>query len=58
MIVEKTIAYASNGKIKCNKLIGIKTSDLDNLLAETAAYLNIIHPDYGKLAARVAVTKW
>jgi hypothetical protein len=25
-------------------------------LAETAAYLNILHPDYGKLAARVAVT--
>jgi ribonucleoside-diphosphate reductase subunit M1 len=27
------------------------------LLAETAAYLNILHPDYGRLAARVAVTK-
>lgn len=27
------------------------------MLAETAAYLNILHPDYGKLAARVAVTK-
>jgi hypothetical protein len=26
-------------------------------LAETAAYLNILHPDYGKLASRVAVTK-
>ena len=25
-------------------------------MAETAAYLNILHPDYGKLAARVAVT--
>lgn len=36
---------------------GIKTTELDNLLAETAAYLNILHPDYGKLAARVAVTK-
>ena len=31
--------------------------DSDNLLAETIAYLNILHPDYGKLAARVAVTK-
>ncbi len=38
-------------------LLGIKTTELDNLLAETAAYLNILHPDYGKLAARVAVTK-
>ena len=37
--------------------IGIKTTELDNLLAETIAYLNILHPDYGKLAARVAVTK-
>ena len=37
--------------------IGIKTTDLDNLIAETAAYLNILHPDYGKLASRVAVTK-
>jgi ABC-type transporter Mla subunit MlaD len=27
------------------------------LLAETAAYLNILHPDFGKLASRVAVTK-
>ncbi len=37
-------------------LLGIKSIELDNLLAETAAYLNILHPDYGKLAARVAVT--
>jgi len=34
----------------------IKTTDLDNLIAETAAYLNILHPDYGRLAARVSVT--
>ena len=26
-------------------------------MAETIAYLNILHPDYGKLAARVAVSK-
>lgn len=37
--------------------IGIKTLELDNLIAETSAYLNILHPDYGKLAARVAVTQ-
>ena len=37
--------------------VGIKTFELDNLMAETAAYLNILHPDYGKLGARVAVTK-
>ena len=32
------------------------TLELDNLLAETAAYLNMVHPDCGKLAARIAVT--
>ena len=26
-------------------------------MAETAAYLNILHPDFGKLGARIAVTK-
>jgi|LauGreDrversion4_2_1035121.scaffolds.fasta_scaffold358538_1 ribonucleoside-diphosphate reductase alpha chain len=30
---------------------------MDNLIAETAAYLNILHPDFGKLASRIAVTK-
>lgn len=30
---------------------------MDNLIAETAAYLNILHPDFGKLASRVVVTK-
>jgi ribonucleoside-diphosphate reductase alpha subunit len=35
---------------------GIKTTDLDNLAAETAAYMNIIHPDYSLLAARIAVS--
>jgi ribonucleoside-diphosphate reductase subunit M1 len=36
---------------------GIQTVDLDNLLAETTAYLTPLHPDYSRLAARVAVTK-
>jgi ribonucleoside-diphosphate reductase alpha subunit len=35
---------------------GVNTSDLDNLAAETCAYMNIVHPDYSKLAARIAVT--
>ena len=26
-------------------------------MAETSAYLNILHPDFGKLASRIAVTK-
>ena len=29
---------------------------MDDLLAETAAYLNMLHPDNGKLAARIVVT--
>mmetsp|Transcript_34447 Transcript_34447/g.60426 ORF Transcript_34447/g.60426 Transcript_34447/m.60426 type:complete len:806 (-) Transcript_34447:31-2448(-) len=35
---------------------GVNTSELDNLAAETCAYMNIIHPDYSRLAARIAVT--
>jgi len=35
---------------------GITTVELDNLSAETCAYMNIIHPDYSKLAARIAVS--
>ncbi len=35
---------------------GIKTTDLDNLAAEVAATLTVRHPDYGQLAARIAVS--
>jgi hypothetical protein len=35
---------------------GVKTSDLDILAAETAAYLTTQHPDYAILAARIAVS--
>ncbi|CAG9314132.1 unnamed protein product [Blepharisma stoltei] len=35
---------------------GVSTSQLDNLAAETCAYMNIVHPDYSKLAARVAIS--
>lgn len=35
---------------------GVSTAELDNLAAETAAYLNIDHPDYARLAARVSVS--
>ena len=35
---------------------GIQTSELDNLAAETCAYMNIIHPHYSILAARIAVS--
>ncbi|KAJ7750658.1 ribonucleotide reductase alpha subunit [Mycena maculata] len=35
---------------------GITTMELDNLAAETAAYLTTKHPDYAILAARIAVS--
>lgn len=35
---------------------GVKTVDLDNLAAETAASMTTKHPDYATLAARVAVS--
>lgn len=36
---------------------GIKTDDLDDLSAETCACMTTIHPDYGKLSGRLAVSK-
>ena len=36
--------------------VGVKTHELDELMAETAAYLAVDHPDYSQLAARVAVS--
>lgn len=35
---------------------GVPTTELDNLAAETAASLTIIHPDYAVLASRIAVS--
>ncbi len=35
---------------------GVTTVELDNLAAETAAYLTTKHPDYGILAARIAIS--
>ncbi|KAE8542556.1 ribonucleoside-diphosphate reductase large subunit [Cryptococcus gattii Ru294] len=35
---------------------GITTVELDNLAAETAAYLTTKHPDYAILAARIAIS--
>lgn len=34
----------------------MKTEDLDNLAAETCAYMTIVHPDYSKLASRIAIS--
>ena len=35
---------------------GVSTQELDNLAAETAASMTTKHPDYAKLAARVAIS--
>jgi hypothetical protein len=35
---------------------GVHTTILDNLAAEISAYMNIIHPHYSLLAARIAVS--
>ena len=35
---------------------GVTTTQLDNLAAETAASMAVIHPDYAILAARIAVS--
>jgi ribonucleoside-diphosphate reductase alpha chain len=35
---------------------GVTTTELDNLAAETAASMAVVHPDYAMLAARIAVS--
>ena len=35
---------------------GVSTTELDNLAAETAATMATLHPDYARLAARIAVS--
>lgn len=47
MIAQKVVAGVHSG---------VRTSQLDDLACETAAYMTTQHPDYGKLAARLAVS--
>ena len=35
---------------------GVHTSELDNLAAETCAYMSQMHPDFSLLAARIAIS--
>jgi ribonucleoside-diphosphate reductase alpha chain len=44
-------------KVKLGVHIGVTTFELDELAAETAAHLSSEHPDYGLLAARIAVSR-
>jgi ribonucleotide reductase alpha subunit len=43
-------------KVVTGVFSGVKTTELDNLAAETAAYMSTVHPDYGVLAARIAIS--
>jgi ribonucleoside-diphosphate reductase alpha chain len=39
-----------------NYVIGVTTSELDELASQTAASLSTKHPHFGKLAARISVS--
>ncbi|KAF9132223.1 ribonucleotide-diphosphate reductase subunit rnr1 [Mortierella sp. 14UC] len=43
-------------KVISGVYVGVSTAELDNLAAETAAYMTVKHPDYAILAARIAVS--
>lgn len=47
IVAQKVIAGVYNG---------VTTTQLDNLAAETAAYMDTQHPEYGALAARIAIS--
>ncbi|KAF1810248.1 hypothetical protein P152DRAFT_460755 [Eremomyces bilateralis CBS 781.70] len=49
-------AAAITQKVISGVYQGVTTFELDNLAAETAAYLTTTHPDYAVLAARIAVS--
>ncbi|KAK9476848.1 ribonucleotide reductase [Lipomyces japonicus] len=49
-------AAAITQKIISGVYQGVTTVELDNLAAETAAYMTTAHPDYAVLAARIAVS--
>ena len=44
------------GKVFKGIYSGIKTAELDTLSAETCAYMNLVHPDYSRLASRIEVS--
>jgi len=55
------LQYVEPGEVAKKVIIGlydgVTTLELDNLAAETSASLTTKHPDYAKLAARIAVSK-
>ena len=61
----QTLCYGLNAMVEPVKVAmrvieglydGVTTSELDNLAAEIAATMTTAHPDYAKLAARIAVS--
>ncbi|OQE36117.1 hypothetical protein PENCOP_c012G05755 [Penicillium coprophilum] len=53
---EHVDAAAITQKVISGVYQGVGTIELDNLAAETAAYMTVTHPDYAILAARIAVS--
>lgn len=53
---EHVDAAAITQKVISGVYQGVTTVELDNLAAETAAYMTVTHPDYAVLAARIAVS--
>ncbi|KAJ9110876.1 ribonucleotide-diphosphate reductase subunit rnr1 [Naganishia cerealis] len=50
------IEISQSKKVAAGVHQGVTTVELDNLAAETAAYLTTRHPDYAILAARIAIS--
>lgn len=56
VLVAKLVSGIYQGMLSYFTHIDVKTSDIDNLAAETCAYMTIVHPDYSKLAARIVIS--
>ena len=58
IITEKVFKGIHNGKFLelVDSNLGIKTSELDRLSAETCFYMSNLHPDYSKLASRIEIS--
>jgi ribonucleoside-diphosphate reductase alpha chain len=61
----KKLTYGLNERVDPDKVStkvvsglydGVSSTELDQLSAETAASMVTVHPDFGKLAARIAIT--
>ena len=63
--LSKLLWNIKDGSVDCTKISqkicasihdGISTSTIDELAAETAQSMVVVHPDYGTLAARIAIS--